>query len=114
MLTFAIPAYSLHIERMRAKQGEQLLIAYLASQERYKTDKGVYATDPDDLDVVRTHMPGGIYHSHSVDDIPSRLVMITRSGGSFTLCINSKGVISCDGNPDICAHYAPGGAGICP
>ena len=45
---------------------------------------------------------------------PARIATLARSDGSFTLCINSTGVVSCSGAAKICGGYAPGGTGVCP
>jgi prepilin-type N-terminal cleavage/methylation domain-containing protein len=110
---FALPSYSTHIERVRASEGAQLLAAVLASQEAYRLENGSYATAMADLDIEIPNasnftVPPSLYNN------AARVATIARSDGSYTLCVNSTGVISCDGDAGICGGYAPGGVGVCP
>lgn len=109
----ALPTYSVHIERVRAAEGVQLLTALLASQERYRLENNAYTTVMANLDIdlpnaANFTVPPTLFNA------AARVASIARADGSYTLCINSTGVISCDGAANICARYAPGGAGICP
>jgi prepilin-type N-terminal cleavage/methylation domain-containing protein len=109
----ALPTYSGHIERVRASEGVQLLTALLAAQERYRIENNAYATAIASLDIdlpnaANFTVPPNLYNA------AARVATLARSDGSYTLCINSTGVVSCSGAADICARYAAGGAGICP
>lgn len=113
LATVALPTYSVHIERVRASEGVQLLSALLAAQERYRQENNSYTTVMADLDIELPNaanftVPPTLYNA------AARVATIARSDGSYTLCINSTGVISCDGAAEICARYAAGGANICP
>lgn len=109
----AMPSYTLHIERVRASEGVQLLTALLAAQERYRLENAAYATAIASLDIdlpnaANFTVPPNLYN------LATRVATIVRSDNSYTLCINSTGVVSCSGAADICSKYAPGGANICP
>ena len=109
----ALPSYATHIERIRASEGAQLLAAVLGSQEAYRLENGEYATAMSDLDIEIPNasdftVPPTLYND------PARIATLARSDGSFTLCINSTGVVSCSGAAKICGGYAPGGTGVCP
>ena len=113
MAGFALPAYSTHVERVRASEGVQLLTALLAAQERYRIENNAYATAMASLDIDLPNasnftVPPNLFNA------AARVATIDRSDGSYTLCINSTGVVSCSGTANICAQYAAGGAGICP
>lgn len=74
---------------------------------------GEYATAMSDLDIEIPNasnftVPPTLYND------PARIATLARSDGSFTLCINSTGVVSCSGAAKICGGYAPGGTGVCP
>lgn len=113
LAAFALPSYATHVERVKASEGVQLLTALLASQERYRLENNVYATNIANLDIDIPNasnfaVPPNLYNS------AARVASIVRSNGDYTLCISSTGVISCDGSATICSQYAAGGAGICP
>ena len=108
-----LPSYSIHIERVRASEGVQLLTALLAAQERYRLENSVYATAMASLDIDVTNssnftVPPNLYN------LATRVASVVRADNSYTLCINSAGVVSCDGDANICSKYAAGGANICP
>ena len=110
---FALPSYTTHVERVRASEGVQLLVSLLAAQERYRIENNAYATSMASLDIdlpsaSNFTVPPNLFNA------AARVATIVRSDGSYTLCINSTGVISCDGAANICAQYAAGGPGICP
>ncbi len=110
---FALPSYSTHVERVRASEGVQLLVSLLAAQERYRIENNAYATAIASLDIDIPNasnftVPPNLFNA------AARVVTIARLGGSYTLCINSTGVVSCSGAANICAQYAAGGVGICP
>lgn len=109
----AMPSYTLHIERVRASEGVQLLTALLAAQERYRLENAAYTTAIANLDIDLPNasnftVPPNLYN------LATRVATIVRSDNSYTLCINSTGVVSCSGAANICSQYAPGGANICP
>lgn len=109
----SLPVYTTHVERVRASEGVQLLAVLLSAQERYRLENGTYATAIADLDVdipnaANFTVPPGLFNS------TAKVATLARSDGSYTLCIDSTGVISCDGSADICAQYAAGGVGVCP
>ncbi len=47
----SIPFFRKTIERMRAKEGERVLLSLLGAQMRYKVEHGSYATAIDALDI---------------------------------------------------------------
>ena len=110
---FALPSYSTHVERVRASEGVQLLTSLLAAQERYRIENSAYATAMANLDIDLPNasnftVPPNLYNG------AARVATIARSNGSYTLCINSTGIVSCNGAANVCSQYAAGGAGICP
>lgn len=109
----AVPSYSGHVERVKASEGVGLLTSLLAAQERYRLETNAYATAIANLDLdipnsANFNLPPDLYNS------AARVATLTRSDGTYTLCINSTGVVSCSGAANICSAYAPGGVGICP
>lgn len=113
LATVALPSYSTHVERVKASEGVGLLTSLLAAQERYRLENTVYTTVMANLDLdipnsANFNLPPNLFNS------AARVATLARSDGTYTLCINSTGVISCSGVANICAAYAPGGVGICP
>ncbi len=109
----ALPSYSVHVERVRASEGVQLLTALLAAQERYRLENNAYTTAIANLDIdlpnaANFTVPPNLYN------LATRVATLVRTDNSYTLCINSTGVVSCSGAANICSQYAPGGANICP
>jgi prepilin-type N-terminal cleavage/methylation domain-containing protein len=109
----ALPSYGVHIERVRATEGVQLLTALLAAQERFRLENNAYTTAIANLDIdlpnaANFTVPPNLFN------LTTRVASIVRTDNSYTLCINSTGVVSCSGAADICAKYAAGGANICP
>ena len=51
LASVALVNYGVVVERARAKEGEQLLYALLASQKRYKLEHGAYAIDSPATDI---------------------------------------------------------------
>lgn len=51
LAAMAFPNYMLYVSKMKAREGEQLLISLLGAQKRYLSDTGAYGTDLDDLDI---------------------------------------------------------------
>jgi prepilin-type N-terminal cleavage/methylation domain-containing protein len=110
---FGFPSYATHVERVRASEGVQLLTSLLAAQERYRVENNVYATNIANLDI---DIPNASNFTvpPTLRNEAARVAALARSDGSYTLCISSTGVISCDGAANICSQYAAGGEGICP
>ncbi|MBL8012627.1 MAG: prepilin-type N-terminal cleavage/methylation domain-containing protein [Candidatus Omnitrophica bacterium] len=113
LAAIAMPSYSLHVERVKATEGVGLLTVLLAAQERYRLENNAYATAIGSLDIdvpnsANFNLPPNLYNA------AARVATLSRSDGTYTLCINSTGVVSCSGAANICSAYAAGGAGICP
>lgn len=110
---FGMPTYATHVERVRASEGVQMLTSLLAAQERYRVENNAYATAIANLDI---DIPNASNFTvpPTLRDEAGRVAALTRTNNSYTLCINSTGVVSCSGTANICAQYAAGGALICP
>lgn len=92
----ALPRMSTTVERMRASEGEQVLLTLLAAQKRYAVNRGgfSYATALTQLDVdLRPLKYFGMPRLYN--DI-TKVADITRTD-SYTLAISSTAVITCSG-----------------
>ena len=92
--SMAIVNYLNTIERIRAKEGEEILIALLGAQKRYAQENdGSYAGNISNLDVTtRT----SAYFNTPAVSTTSPLAQITRTN-SYTLSISDTGNVSCSG-----------------
>lgn len=94
---FALPQYSVILEKSRASEAHQTLMAILAAQKRFAVESGgTYTNALANLDV--TFPASGYFGAPAVSNNPANLGSVTRTG-SYTLSINSDGVISCTGGP---------------
>ena len=87
----ALPRYYLMVEKMRAKEGENLLLSMYASQKRYELDTGNFAVNLDNLDIDLR--PSEYFESFAVSADP--LAQIDRIGGLYRLKIDGSATISC-------------------
>jgi len=110
----ALPSYTTHIERVRASEGAQILTALLAAQSRYQIENNIYAggggtTDLTPLDIS---VPASAnFNLPTIINNAAELAKIVRTTNAYTLCINSTGVITCNGTAGVCSQYI---AGACP
>jgi len=96
--SLAYSSYSIVVERMRAKEGDQMLYAAYAAQKRYMAETRYYASTISQLDV--TFPPSAYFGAPvvNIDAFGQFSIAITRSG-SYTLTIASNGNITCGGGP---------------
>ncbi|MFA5088325.1 MAG: prepilin-type N-terminal cleavage/methylation domain-containing protein [Candidatus Omnitrophota bacterium] len=100
MVVFVIPNISASIERSRVAEGQHILLAIFGAQKRYALENnGSYANNLNLLDVTLTTPT--YFGAPTILTGPT-LAQMTRSG-SYTLSINTSGIISCSG----------GAAGLC-
>ncbi len=92
----AIPRFSHTVEKSRIAEAINILQTLRDAQEVYNLENGVYAADPDDLDVTipasRNFQPPTVA---AADPIAS----IERNAGGYqyTLTIDADGTVSCGG-----------------
>ena len=99
--TVAMVNYSTTIEKFRAREGEEILIALFGAQKRYALDHGgTYTNNFANLDVEPRESP---YFGIPVVGTVV-LVQVTRVGAptTYSLSINSLGVITCASAGTIC------------
>ncbi len=93
--TFAVPRLAYTIERMRAEEGKQILLALYAAQKRYWQENGQNYTDNlDDLDVNIRNSP---YFENIQVSTASPLAQLERKNGTYTLTIDEQAQIYCTG-----------------
>jgi type IV pilus assembly protein PilE len=114
LASVAIPSYNIQIERVRASEAVQVLTALLSAQNRYQLENGAYAggagtTDLTPLDI--TIPASNNFNIPSIIGNAAELAKVVRSDNSYTLCINSTGVVTCNGTAGVCSQYT---AGACP
>lgn len=95
----AFPRYDTTVERLRSKEGANLLPTILASQKRYELDNGTPATNLSQLDIS---IPGIEYfNAPQIQSVAGGGATIRRNGAApknYTLQINAGGTISCTGS----------------
>jgi len=100
LAAIAYPRFMVTLEKMKAKEAEQNLIALLSSQKRYSLENGgTYANALADLDVeIRTLNEFG---APTITSNAAELATFTRNAGSsfgtYSLTIDNTGIISCSG-----------------
>lgn len=101
--SLAFPQYGVILEKSRAQEGNQTLLAILAAQKRFAVESGgAYTNNLADLDV--TFRQSAYFANPTVSNNPLSLGSVVRTG-SYTLAINSNGLISCTGGPaGLCAR----------
>lgn len=116
LTTFALPRFIATFERVRASEGVNLLTALLGAQKAYQLENAAYSTDPDLLEVEITtadnfDIPPRVYDPG--DPITNPIAEIDRTG-SYTLCINELGTISCKVNTGTFTCAQAGITPVCP
>jgi prepilin-type N-terminal cleavage/methylation domain-containing protein len=94
----ALPRYDTTVEKLRSKEGANLLPAVLAAQKRYQLDNGTLATDISQLDIT---FPAIEYFNTPQIVVTGGGATIQRNGAApknYTLQITANGVISCTGS----------------
>ena len=96
LVGLALPRYLIMVEKFRAKEGEQVLIALYGAQKRFSLENaGTYANALDDLDIEPRSSP--YFNALTDADISSSPLAQTTRTGSYTLSINNAGIIACSG-----------------
>lgn len=103
LAAIAFPNYMLYISKMKAREGEQLLISLLGAQKRYLSDTGAYADDVNDLDIELRNPQNfdiGSVQIYSPLGVNNEAAQLTARGDVgfqyvFGLVINSDGNIAC-------------------
>ncbi len=92
----AIPRLGNTVERMRAEEGKQMLMAIYAAQKRYWQENAhTYTDDLDALDIeIR---PNSNFENIQLNSSGFPLVQMDRTTGAYTLTINEMGNIYCMG-----------------
>ena len=92
----ALPRYYVMAERMKAKEGEQLLLNLYASQKHYELENGPdnFAANLDDLDIELR--PSEYFENFAVSANP--LAQIDRKGNKYSLAIDNGAKITCSNN----------------
>ena len=104
LVILSVPRYFSAIERFRAEEGRQILLALLTAQKHFFLENRAYATSMAQLDVSFSVVSDN-YETVIDSDISvaSPLVaQVRRRGGLYTLRINAQGVISCAGSTNLC------------
>ncbi len=114
MSAIALPKMGAAIERFRAKEGEQVLIALYGAEQRYAVDKfnktcsdsscQFWTPNLTLLDVDNTRTPPNFNSPSWVGG--SSPIRIDRMNGAallYTLTINYTGSITCSNNATLCA-----------
>lgn len=92
----AIPRLGNTVERMRAEEGKQILMAVYAAQKRYWQEHGqTYTDDFDNLDIDMR--PSTNFENIQLDASGFPLAQIDRANGTYTLTINEMGQMYCIG-----------------
>ncbi len=90
---FATPMFVAQIERNKASEGAQLLMALMGAQKRYALDNnGVYSSTYAALDLT-INSPNFVNPPTVSNANP--VASITRNGGTYTLSITDTGTITC-------------------
>lgn len=99
LATIALPRYDTMAERMRSKEGANVLPTILAAQKRYELDNGTPATTLSQLDLT---FPGfEHFNAPTINAVSGGGANIQRNGAApknYTLQINSIGTITCSGS----------------
>lgn len=92
----AIPRLGKTVERMRAEEGKQMLMAIYAAQKRYWQENAhTYTDDIAALDIeIR---PNSNFENIQLNSSGFPLVQMDRTTGAYTLTINEMGNIYCMG-----------------
>ena len=104
LMITAIPRYSNVVNRQRAREGEQMLLALLSSQKRYQLDYGVYAPNLGSLDITVTDYTTDSFKLPTATSNPNSLAQIQRSDDSYTLSINQNAQITCTPAGSACTN----------
>lgn len=98
----ALPQYNATVEKFRAAEGEQILLAIFGAQKRFAMDNGgSYAGALSQLDIE--FRPSSNFGSPAVSST-SPIAQITRTG-SYTLQLSDTGAITCTGGASgLCAR----------
>lgn len=94
--TLAVPSYNMVVERMRAKEGADILPAVLAAQKRYELETGSSANNLSQLDIT---LPNLEYFD--APTLTGAVIRIRRNGSNpynYRLEMNSTGTITCQGS----------------
>jgi len=89
----ALPRFTSTIEKMKLAEGLQVLTALLGAQKQYVLEYGTYATDINDLDV---EIVPKYFNTPVVYDDVTKVAVVKRNTGEYTLTIDENGVIYCD------------------
>jgi len=99
LVHLSLPTFHFTIERMRAKEGEQVLLSILGAQMRYKIDHGGYATVLNDIDVeVRPARYFGTPTLNVTLSVPTGtvgLASIEHSEMGYHLILDDSGGVTC-------------------
>ncbi len=92
----ALPRLANTVERMRAEEGKQMLMAIYAAQKRYWQENAhTYTDDLNALDIeIR---PNSNFENIQLNSSGFPLVQMDRTTGAYTLTINEMGNIYCMG-----------------
>jgi len=111
LATLAVPRFYIFVERMRAKEAEQILLAVLAAMNRYEIENGTLPTQVSDLDIdlrAADNFDISSLTLHTGDlcdtDTRSSIKRVNQSGQEiYCLSIHEKGGFHCYALPnDIC------------
>ena len=108
----AVPRFSHTVEKSRTTEAINILQTLRDAQEVYNLENGVYATDPDGLDV--TIPVSRNFNAPTVAADPVASIQRNAGGYNYTLTIDIGGTVKCSGvtPANICARLGcAGGAG---
>lgn len=106
LASLAIPNLSASLERVKVGEGVQVLDSLLSAQRIYFFENGAYTEYLDDLD-IEISAPANFDAPSLSGANANEIASIKRETGGYTLCINSIGVVSCDGSCDVTRVPAP-------
>ena len=93
LAALAIPTFSAQIERNRASEGAQLLMALMGAQKRYALDNnGAYTASYNALDMTVNAVN---FINPPALSTANPIASITRTGNTYTLSITDTGIITC-------------------
>lgn len=98
----ALPQYNITVERFRAREAEHILLALFGAQKRYAMEHGGnYTNSIADMDITLRYPANfSIGSVHATNP----LARMTRSNGSYVMCITNAGVVTCDNNLSLCTR----------
>ncbi len=116
LASLAIPNYQYSMEKIKAAEGMQILVALLNSQTRYFLENGVFADAPGILDVT-IPTPSNFNNVDGTDINTANPIARVRRiggeapGGNYSLTIDSDGKIKCAGSLMSCSKLGCAGGG---